>query len=97
MPVGAFFGLVPFLRFHDEPLAPAFRTSLRDAYLEPWAERLPGKALVDAFEVAQTVGLFHQAISYHRITEHTEPRARWEWERGFPYFVKLLLEQNPRP
>ena len=46
---------------------------------------------MEAFELAQFVGLFHQAISYRRITEGTEPRARWEWERGFPFFVKRLL------
>jgi hypothetical protein len=92
-----FFSLVPFLDFHDEPLAPSLRARLRDAYLEPWAERLPGTRLVEAFELAQVLGLFHQAISYHRLAEQTEPRARWEWARGFPYFVKRLLERAARP
>lgn len=89
-----FFGLVPFLEFHPAPLEPRLREHLRDAYLEPWAARLGGAALVEAFELAHVVGMFHQAVSYHRITEGTEPRARWEWERGFPYFVKMLLERT---
>ena len=86
-----FFGLVPFLEFHDEPLEATLRDRLRDAYLAPWADALGRDDLVEAFELAQFVGLFHQAISYQRITEGTEPRARWEWERGFPFFVKRLL------
>jgi hypothetical protein len=87
-----FFSLVPFLEYH--PLPPGLREPLRDAYLEPWAELLGTNALADAFELAHRVGLFHQAISFHRITEQTEPRARWEWERGFPHFVKLLLRSD---
>jgi hypothetical protein len=86
-----FFGLVPFLEFHDEPLAATLRARVRDAYLAPWADELGRDDLVEAFELAHFVGLFHQAVSYHRITEGTEPRARWEWERGFPFFVKRLL------
>jgi Phosphotransferase enzyme family len=86
-----FFGLVPFLEFHDEPLEETLRARIREAYLEPWAAHLGRDDLVEAFEVAHFVGLFHQAVSYHRITEGTEPRARWEWERGFPFFVKRLL------
>jgi hypothetical protein len=87
-----FFSLVPFLEYH--PLPPGLRDCLRDAYLEPWAENLGSKALVDAFELAHYLGLFHQAITFHRLTELTEPRARWEWERAFPHFVKLLLSRR---
>lgn len=92
-----FFSLVPYLEFHDEPLEPELRIRIRDAYLEPWVERLGRDDLVEAFEVAQFVGLFHQAVSYQRITEGTEPRARWEWERGFPSFVKRLLAARTKP
>jgi hypothetical protein len=86
-----FFSLVPFLEFHPEPLEATLRERLRDAYLAPWAEELGRSDLVEAFELAYFVGLFHQAVSYHGITDGTEPRARWEWERGFPFFVKRLL------
>jgi hypothetical protein len=89
-----FFGLVPFLEFHDEPLAPTLRNRLRDAYLAPWADELGRGDLAEAFELAHFVGLFHQAVSYYRITQGTEPRARWEWERGFPFFVKRLLRSE---
>lgn len=89
-----FFGLVPFLEFHAEPLEETLRERIREAYLEPWAARLGRDDLVEAFELAQFVGLFHQAVSYVRITEGTEPRARWEWERGFPFFVKRLLRSQ---
>jgi hypothetical protein len=89
-----FFGLVPFFEFHDEPLQATVRDRLRDAYLTPWADELGRDDLVEAFELAQFVGLFHQAVSYRRITEGTEPRARWEWERGVPFFVKRLLRSE---
>jgi aminoglycoside phosphotransferase (APT) family kinase protein len=89
-----FFSLVPFLEFHDEPLEASPRHRLRDAYLAPWADELGRDDLVEAFELAQYVGQFHQAVGYHRITEGTEPRARWEWERGFPFFVKRLLRSE---
>jgi Ser/Thr protein kinase RdoA (MazF antagonist) len=92
-----FFSLVPFFEFHSSSLAAGLREQLRDAYLEAWMGVGPRERLVEAFELAQFVGLFHQAISYHQITEHTEPRARWEWERGFPYFVKRLLERADAP
>jgi hypothetical protein len=49
--------------------------------------------LVEAFELAQFLGRFHQAIGYHRIARHTETRARWEWERVFPDLVRSLLER----
>jgi hypothetical protein len=89
-----FFSLVPFFEFHPSPLDASLRALLRDAYVEAWTALAPRERLVEAFELAQFVGLFHQAISYRRITEHTEPRARWEWERGFPSFVKRLLERT---
>ena len=89
-----FFSLVPFFEFLEEPLAPGPRGRLRDAYLEAWRAVGPRDGLEEAFDLAQFVGLFHQAVSYHRITENTEPRARWEWEKGFPYFVNMLLDYS---
>jgi hypothetical protein len=81
---------MPLLQFESLPDARTGRL-LRDAYLEPWAAEIPRSRLVPAFELAQYVGLFHQAVSYYRIVEYTEPRARWEWERVFPELVKRLL------
>jgi hypothetical protein len=59
---------------------------LRDAYLEPWPVHL-----AEAFDAARLPALFHHTVSYHRILAATEPRARWEWEHAFPYFVRQLL------
>jgi hypothetical protein len=88
-----FFSLVPMLEFESLPDARAGRL-LRDAYLEPWRRRL-GRRLEAAFELARYVGLFHQAISYYRIVERTEARARWEWEGMLPGLVRDLLERRP--
>jgi Phosphotransferase enzyme family len=84
-----FFSLVPFLEFGDIPHA----REARDAYLGEWTAYAPLPRLVEAFELAQFVGRFHQAIGYHRITRHAETRARWEWERVFPALVKSLLDR----
>jgi hypothetical protein len=84
-----FFSLVPFLEFGAVPHA----REARDAYLDEWRAYAPIQHLVEAFELAQFLGRFHQAIGYHRITRQTETRARWEWERVFPDLVKSLLER----
>jgi hypothetical protein len=63
------------------------RKGLRDAYLE----RLG--APVAAYDDAMLLGLAHQAVSYHRITEGTAPHSRWEWEQVLPWIVKQLLER----
>ena len=90
-----FFSLVPLFEYGELSEAPDERELLRSAYLEPWAELVPGNRLVEAFELSLFVGLFHQAISYYRIVERTEPRARWEWARAFPWLVRKLLERSP--
>jgi aminoglycoside phosphotransferase (APT) family kinase protein len=92
-----FFSLVPYFEFfQDKPLSPTLRKRLRDAYLEAWREVAPRDRLVEASELAELVGPFHFATSYYHLAASTEPRARWEWEGGFGYFVRMLLEQ-PTP
>ncbi len=92
-----FFSLVPFFEFRPSPLDGGLRDALRDEYLEAWTAYGPRERLAEAFELARFVGLFHQAVGYRRITELTEPRARWEFERGVPFFVKRLLERMTAP
>jgi hypothetical protein len=92
-----FFSLVPLFEFGDLSELPHDRGVLRSAYLEPWGKLVPSERLVEAFELSLFVGLFHQAISYYRIVELTEPRARWEWQRAFPNLVKQLLERASHP
>lgn len=77
--------ITPMLAW-DEPPVTA-RRALRDAYLD----RLG--APLEAYDDAMLLGLAHQAVSYHRITEGTAPHARWEWEQVLPWIVKQLLER----
>jgi hypothetical protein len=51
----------------DRQLAhvPDVRTRLRDAYLDPWRELLPGADLASIFELAETAAALHHAANYH--------------------------------
>ena len=77
--------ITPMLAWDDMPVR--VRRRLRDAYLE----RL-GASLA-AYDDAMLLGLAHQAVSYHRITEGIAPHSRWEWEQVLPWIVKQLLER----
>jgi hypothetical protein len=79
------FTLVPLLErdpFGDD--------RLRDAYLEPWGERLPR----EAFDLSQYLGRFHIAVSYRWIAHATAPRQRWELGSAFPELVRGLLGER---
>ena len=89
-----FFCLVPLFEFNDG-YDESTREELRDAYLDAWREHGSKQDLVEACRLAEYLGLYHHAVSYYRIVEQTEQRARWEWEDAFPWFVKLLLERAP--
>jgi aminoglycoside phosphotransferase (APT) family kinase protein len=75
--------VTPMLAWDDSALS--FRRALRDAYLDRIG------APHAAYDDAMLLGLAHQAVSYHRITEGTAPHSRWEWEQVLPWIVKQLL------
>ena len=77
--------ITPMLAWDEA--AVATRKALRDAYLG----RIGAPA--EAYDDAMLLGLAHQAVSYHRITQGTAPYARWQWENVLPWIVKQLLER----
>jgi Phosphotransferase enzyme family len=80
--------VTPMLAWDES--AVTFRGTLRDAYLE----RIGAPRA--AYDDAMLLGLAHQAVSYHRITEGTAPHSRWEWDDVLPWIVKQLLARLPR-
>jgi Phosphotransferase enzyme family len=84
-----FFSFVP-LFVEEEPSDAA--QLIRDAYLEPWFGEVPSDALLQAFELSQELGALHQAVSYRRIIDATEPSQHWQFAPALPYFVRRLLD-----
>ena len=78
--------ITPMLAWDEMPVRT--RRHLRDAYLQ----RLG--APTGAYDDAMLLGLAHQAVSYHRITEGTAPHSRWEWEQVLPWIVNQLLVRS---
>jgi hypothetical protein len=77
--------LTPILLWDEQPECAG--TALREAYFT----RLG--APVAAWDDAIALGLAHQAVSYHRLTNGVAPHARWEWETVLPRIVRQLLER----
>jgi hypothetical protein len=87
-----FFSLLLFLiEIEDHfPKIPDVRERLRDAYLAPWAARMPRARLERAFELAQPLAALHHALTYHRVVlPHME--VAWEMELMLPFYLKMLL------
>jgi len=72
------------------PRLPGVRERLRDAYLRPWAELLPGRDLVAAFELAQPLAALHHASTYHGVVL-PNIELKWEMELMLPFYLKMAL------
>jgi hypothetical protein len=66
---------------------------LRDAYLQEWTAFEPMERLREAFDLAQSLGLVHQALGYDWIDAHLEESARWEWSGGATNWLQSLLKR----
>jgi hypothetical protein len=73
---------------------PEARTRLRDIYLAAWTIYEPMERLVEAFELAQSLGALHQAISYRNIVASVEEVSRQELD-GAPYWLRRVLSSMP--
>lgn len=83
--------------FHDSVIRDEsdVRTRLRDAYLEPWTHYETMERLVQAFELATSLGALHQAMSYMWILMNVAEDARWELESGLVMWLRRLLPSQP--
>jgi hypothetical protein len=72
------------------PGVPGLRRRLRDAYLEPWTRYEPIDRLIEAYELAQSLSAFHNAVIYHRYILPNMENS-WEMERMLPFYLKKVL------
>jgi aminoglycoside phosphotransferase (APT) family kinase protein len=72
-----------------EPDAPG---RLRDAYLSVWAD-CGGEfgALAETFEVAQTLGTLHQAVSYWGLLRATAGQPQEDWSAWLGHLLRHVL------
>ena len=76
-------------------------TRLRDAYLAPWTRYAPVELLLQAFDLAQRLGLLCRALTWHATVSSLEESERWAYAdsvpwnlRSFLYYPRDLLAQN---
>lgn len=84
------------LKFSEADLA-----RLRDAYLAPWTRYAPVESLLQAFDLAQRLGLLCRALTWHETVSALEESERWAYAdsvtwnlRSFLYYPRDLLAQD---
>lgn len=88
-----FLDLVTFLN-ESELLdaVPGARERLRSAYLDEWRGVAAADALARAAELAEPIGMLHQAVSYQHMLLALEEPTRSAMGGGVTYWVKRLLD-----
>jgi Phosphotransferase enzyme family len=79
----------PFL-----PAAPELER-LRDAYLEPWSDRLPRAELVRLVRVASWTGMLARALIWTLGMRHATDAELTEWHSAVPAWLTELLNNAP--
>jgi hypothetical protein len=79
----------PFL-----PAAPELER-LRDAYLEPWSDRLPRAELVRLVRVAGWTGMVARALIWTLGMRHATDTELTEWHSAVPAWLTELLNNAP--
>lgn len=64
---------------------------LRDAYLSLWTDYEPGERLLEAWSLAEPLGVLHQVISYRNICGISETGTGFEYAGGLKFWVRKLL------
>ncbi|MGH2349703.1 MAG: hypothetical protein ACRDFT_09590 [bacterium] len=55
----------------------------------------PRLLVTDAPGGGQRLAVIQQVISYRHILDTVEPALRWEWHDAIPYFLRMLLREDP--
>lgn len=74
------------LGYDDEALA-----RLRQAYLSAWVAYAPMEDLQRAFTLAHRLGSLYRALTWYRLLSRMAPEARWRFEDGTLYFLRVFL------
>ncbi|PWR10000.1 phosphotransferase [Micromonospora acroterricola] len=67
---------------------------LRDAYLEAWTDRYDRATLVEASDLAMTLGAVSRSLSWRRALDTADP-SRAEYAEAVPGWLAELFEANP--
>jgi hypothetical protein len=65
--------------------------AVRDSYLEPWQALAPRRALMEAFALAQRVGRFCRALTWHRGVVRLPEPSRAENAEAVPGWMGEFL------
>jgi hypothetical protein len=90
--VGDAFGLGDWTPFH--PAAPELER-LRDAYLEPWSDRLSRPERVRLVRVAGWTGMLARALIWTLGMRHATDAELTEWDSAVPAWLTELLNNAP--
>jgi aminoglycoside phosphotransferase (APT) family kinase protein len=89
-----FLDLVTFLDESDVlDAATNARERLRSAYLDEWRGVATADALARCTELAETIGMLHQAVSYQHMVPSLEEPTRSAMGGGIAYWVERLLDR----
>ena len=66
--------------------------ALRDRYLEPWEQLAPRAALLEAFNLAQRLGMVCRALTWHRVIISLDEPFRSENAEAVPGWMGEFLE-----
>ena len=79
------------------PEREAIKVRLRDRYLASWTDYAPLEQLQAAAALAEALGNFHQAVSYHAIVNGLEAASKHELASGLSYFLRQGLNTIRQP
>ena len=71
--------------------------SMRDAYLEAWADYGSLPVLRRAFELAQRLAMLSRALTWHYVVTHLPEQERAEFLDAPAYWLLLFLNNGVEP
>ncbi len=88
-----FYTMIIVLRWVKHVLAfdEAAREQLREAYLTPWIRYAPMGTLLQAFDLAQRLGLLCRALTWHQTVSSLEESERWAYASSVPWNLRSFL------
>ncbi|MGQ5260593.1 aminoglycoside phosphotransferase family protein [Micromonospora sp. ZYX-F-536] len=94
-PFGTLLVTLRSVRYASElPADDARLGRLRDAYLEAWTDRYDRRTLVEAADLAVSLGAVSRSLSWRRALDTPDP-ARAEYAEAVPGWLEELLESDP--
>lgn len=88
-----FYTMIIVLRWskHVLDFDEATRARLRDAYLAPWTRYAARDDLLEAFDLAQQLGLLCRALTWHQTLAQLEEAEQWAYATSLPWNLRSFL------